>query len=238
MAYRRKAPAAQRDAIWTSVEGPQTAAPAVSPKSITGMPDINEAIQGTAVDLEALNRPVENPYSMMNNNVGSNSAFNPGNPGMPSSPSGPAPRAGGSGMYNEMTGLRGNKAFRNNNPGNITGMGGKLLYGAKAIAGSKHGDAGDRAQLVFANANDGWRAMNSLMSGSRYNNAPIASAFSKYQSDQNAWGNMKNHLRGSGINVDRLTFNQLSPSQKIVFMNQRARHEGFTGAALTQGVLG
>ncbi len=134
-----------------------------------------------------------------------------------------------SGMFNKYTGLRGNKAYRNNNPGNITGMGGNLLYGAAGVASSKHGDAGDRAQLVFNSPEEGWKAMHSLMSSKSYNNAPISKAFSKWQSDQKAWGNMKATLRKSGIDVDKQTFNSLSPSQKKTFMNQRARHEGFTG---------
>ncbi len=225
--YKKKRPS-DRDAVWTSVEGPQAAAPAKAPKSTTKMPDINEPIaHSEIVDLEALNaRPVMQSAFMR--------------PQMPRQQvkGGSAPIAGGSGMYNEMTGLRGNKAFRNNNPGNITGMSGNLLYGAKGIARSGTGDVGDRAQLVYETADDGWRAMNSLMSGSRYNNAPIASAFSKYQSDQNAWSNMKKHLTKSGIDVNNSTFNQLSPQQKIVFMNQRARHEGFTGAPVTMDVLG
>ncbi|RLF26898.1 MAG: hypothetical protein DRN14_06130 [Thermoplasmata archaeon] len=117
-------------------------------------------------------------------------------------------------------------------------MSGKLLYGAQGIAKSGTGDVGDRSQLVYRTADDGWRAMNQLMSGSRYNNAPISSAFAKYQSDQNAWGNMKKRLVKSGIDVNNLTFNQLSPQQKLIFMNQRARHEGFTGAPLTAGIMG
>ncbi len=45
-----------RDAVWTSVDDPQTAAPAKSPQSTTKMPDINEPIpHSELVDLEALN---------------------------------------------------------------------------------------------------------------------------------------------------------------------------------------
>lgn len=135
-------------------------------------------------------------------------------------------------MYNEFTGLSGNKAYRNNNPGNITGMGGKLLYGASTVAKSKTGDAGDRAQLVFDSPEKGWNAMHSLMSSKKYNDAPISKSFSKWQSDQKAWNGMKKSLRKSGIDVDKQTFNSLSPTQKKIFMNQRARHEGFTGNLL------
>ncbi len=138
-------------------------------------------------------------------------------------------------MYNSYTGLSGNKAFRNNNPGNLSGMSG-LGYGASKIMHSNHGDKGDQKQLAFKDAASGWRGMNTLMSQKNYNNAPIRSAFAKYQSDQKAWGNMLSSMEKKGINTGG-TFNQLSPDQKIIFMNDRARHEGWTGAPLTKDVL-
>lgn len=141
------------------------------------------------------------------------------------------------GMFNSYTGLRGNKAFRNNNPGNISGMGGNLLYGAAAFARNKTGDAGDRSQLVFNSPKDGWRALYTLASSKRYNNAPIEQAFSKYQTNQDAWRNMLGGMRKYGIDPSKSTFNQLSPEQKVWFLNQRANHEGYTGHALTQDML-
>jgi len=133
------------------------------------------------------------------------------------------------GKFNMITGKQGNKAFRNNNPGNITGMGGRLLYGAVGFAKSKHGDAGDQNQLVFDSPEAGTKAMYGLMSGGSYNNAPISQAFSKWQTDKKAWANMKQKYRGMGIDVDRQRFNDLSPQQKYNFMNVRAKHEGFQG---------
>ena len=141
------------------------------------------------------------------------------------------------GKYNSHTGLSGNKAYRNNNPGNISGMGGKLIYGASGFARNSHGDAGDRAQLVFNTPRQGWKAMNQLMSGDSYNNAPISQAFAKYQSNQTAWKNMQSAMVNHGIDPRRSTFNQLSPNQKIWFMNNRASHEGYTGAPVTYNTL-
>ncbi len=137
--------------------------------------------------------------------------------------------------YNPYTKKFGNKAFRNNNQGNITGAGGKLLYGAAKISRSplnSDGDRGDAKQLVFNTPRDGWRAMYSLMRSPRYNGASISKAFEKYQSDKNAWKNMQTKLTKSGINVNS-AFNSLPMSQQIEFMNQRAGHEGWTGSPLT-----
>ena len=130
--------------------------------------------------------------------------------------------------HNPYTKKSGNKAFRNNNPGNITGMSGKLLYGAARIAHSKYGDKGDQAQLVYDTPDKGFRAMHSLMSSDRYNNAPIHQAFAKWQSDKAAWANMLVDLNKSGINTQQ-RFGQLSPAHQALFMNKRARHEGWTG---------
>lgn len=142
------------------------------------------------------------------------------------------------GMFNPATGLRGNKAFRNNSPGNITGMGGKLLYGAKGFARSNTGDKGDQNLLFFNTPKEGWNAMNSLMSSKRYNNAPIKQAFDKYQTDKKAWGQMLDGMSKMGIDPNKQTFNSLSPDQKIAFMNQRARFEGFTGSPSTLETFG
>ena len=139
-------------------------------------------------------------------------------------------------MYNPYTKLYGSKATRNFNPGNITGMGGKLLYGASRIARSNHGDAGDRGQLVFDNARDGWRAMRGLMSSERYNNAPINKAFSKWQSDKNAWGNMVTNMEAEGINTND-TFNKLPLDKQLRFMRIRARHEGYKGRDVDAGMF-
>ncbi len=121
------------------------------------------------------------------------------------------------------------KASRNNNPGNITGMGGKLLYGASGIARSNTGDKGDRAQLVFNSPQDGWNAMRKLMSSERYNSAPIRQSFRQYQTDQNAYANILKEYQRKGINVDNQTFNSLTPELQNEFMKTRARFEGYRG---------
>lgn len=135
----------------------------------------------------------------------------------------------GPGSLNKSTGISGNKATRNNNPFNISGLGGKLLYGAKGFSYSKHGDKGDQKMLYYASAEDGVKAGVKLMSSNRYNNKPIAQAFKKYQTNQKAFGNMLTKYRKLGIDVDNKTFNQLTNSQKYDFMAVRAEHEGFSG---------
>jgi hypothetical protein len=122
-----------------------------------------------------------------------------------------------------------NKSTDNNNPGNITGMSGKLLYNAAAIVKSNTGDKGDRAQLYFATPDDGWKAMDSLMSSKRYNSTPISSAFRQYQTDTKMYDSILSEYRRKGIDVDKLRYNDLSQSQKKIFMETRARWEGYKG---------
>ncbi len=134
----------------------------------------------------------------------------------------------GKGFYNPYTKKYGNKAWRNNNPGNITGMGGKLLRGAKRIAHNKFGDKGDQRQQVFETEREGWSAMYGLMKD-KYGEGPIRKSFSKWQSNQEAWKNMQGELVSRGVNIDR-SFNSLSPEDKMILMNNRAQHEGWTGS--------
>jgi len=103
---------------------------------------------------------------------------------------------------NPITGKSGNKAFRNNNPGNITGMGGKLLYGAVAIVRNPHGDKGDQAQLVFKTPEDGFKAMHRLMIR-KYNYAPIKVAFSKWQTDKKMFANILKAYTRAGIDINK-----------------------------------
>ena len=121
------------------------------------------------------------------------------------------------------------KATENNNPGSITGMSGKLLYGATGFANSKTGDKGDQTQLVYASPQDGWNAMRSLMSSDRYNSAPIRGAFKQYQTDQVAYAKILDEYIRKGIDVDKQTFNSLSPALQNEFMKTRARWEGYRG---------
>ncbi len=143
----------------------------------------------------------------------------------------------GKGLYNTLTGIYGSKATRNNNPGNITGAGGKLLYGASGIASSPVGDTGDRTQLVFDSPKAGARAMRNLMSSKSYNNQGIAKDFAKWQSDKKAWNNMLIGLKDKGIDTNK-TFNQLSPENQYIMLNQRASHEGYKGSPLTMDMFG
>jgi len=135
------------------------------------------------------------------------------------------------GMYNPYTKRYGNKAWRNNNPGNVTGMNG-LKFGASKIAHSKYGDKGDQQMLVFDDPQKGWKAMYTLMSSPSYNSAPASKAFSKWQSDQNAWNRIKNLYNQSGINLNK-RFIDMTPNEKSVFMNIRAKQEGWTGQGIT-----
>jgi len=137
----------------------------------------------------------------------------------------------GKGFYNPYTKKYGNKAYRNNNPGNITGMSGKLLRGAARLAHNKFGDKGDQIQQVYDTPAAGWKAMYGLMKD-KYSKGTIRNSFSKWQSDQKAWGKMKDDLVASGINIDK-GFMDLNLEDRMVLMNQRAHHEGWTGAKLT-----
>ncbi len=205
--------------------------------SFDDMQDMKRQRQDEALAREEAARAEARKLDIFNNALAERAAMsryqsNVGTPtagGSGFAPNGSAPVTVTSNKYNDITGKRGNKAYRNNNPGNITGMGGNLLYGAIGFAKSKHGDKGDQNQLVYDSPEAGTKAMYKLMSGSSYNNAPIGKAFDKWQSDKKAWSNMKNKYRQAGIDVDRQTFNDLTPNQKYTFMNIRAKHEGFQG---------
>lgn len=131
------------------------------------------------------------------------------------------------GMYNSLTKKRGSKATRNNNPGNITGAGGKLLYGAIAFASSSVGDAGDRNQLVFKTEEDGFKAMHKLAM-KNYNSAPIKTAFSKWQSDKASFRNKLKSLVKNGIDINK-KYGDLTPEQQKTFRGVWARYEGYKG---------
>ncbi len=206
----------------------------VMAKSKKGMNEGMEAIQNSFKPADPIPRPRPIDSEGGSRQHGVNSGSYDPNWQAPSNPaiSGSGFTLKDNGMYNSHTGLRGNMAYRNHNPFNITGMSGKLLYGAvgRAVSpGFGNQDAGDMNQLVYANARAGTVAGNTLMSSKRYNNAPIAQAFAKWQSNQKAWGNMKDTYRKNGLDIDNMTYNQLSPQQKYSFMKTRAAHEGFTG---------
>ena len=141
----------------------------------------------------------------------------------------------GKGYYNPYTKRYGNKADRNFNQGNITGMGGKLLYGAERIAYNKFGDKGDQAQQVYPNAKAGWKAMYGLMM-KQYTGGSIKQQFKKWQNVKSergaaAWKQIQTSMVHRGINIDK-NFKDLSMEQKMIVMNVRAHHEGWTGAPL------
>jgi len=133
----------------------------------------------------------------------------------------------GKGLYNAHTKKYGTKASRNNNPGNITGMSGNLLYGAVGMADSPHGDKGDRTQLVFNSPQEGFNAMHNLAL-KRYSGAPIGSAFSKWQTDQESFRGKLKDLNSAGINTGS-KYSSLSPGQQKLFRQIWSRHEGYRG---------
>ena len=134
----------------------------------------------------------------------------------------------GKGLYNSYTKQYGSKATRNFNPGNITGMGGNLLYGAVGMADSPIGDKGDQTQLVFKTPQAGFDAMHKLALSNRYNTAPINTAFSAWQTDQKSFKNKLHDLNKAGINTNNKYAN-LSPEQQKVFRKVWSQHEGYRG---------
>lgn len=134
---------------------------------------------------------------------------------------------------NGMTKRGGSKSWRNNNPGNITGMGGKLLFGAIGIAVSNTGDRGDRAQLVFSSTKDGFNAMRALIA-KRYGTGPINVSFRKYQTDMVSFSNKLKDLWKHGIDHTK-SFNSLTTNQKQLFLEIWAKWEGYKIGKITQG---
>ncbi len=120
---------------------------------------------------------------------------------------------------------RGSKSWRHNNPGNITGMGGKLLFGAIGIAKSNTGDKGDRAQLVFSSTQAGFDAMRALMI-KRYSDGPIVSEFREYQTDMVSFGKKIRDVAAHGISTSQV-FSQLSKEEQDTFMKIWAKWEGY-----------
>ena len=133
----------------------------------------------------------------------------------------------GKGLYNAHTKTYGSKATRNFNPGNITGMSGKLLYGAIGMADSPVGDKGDRSQLVFNTPKAGFQAMHQLAMNN-YSGAPINKSFSKWQTDQNSFKAKLNDLSKNGINTGS-KYSALSPEQQGLFRKIWSQHEGYRG---------
>ena len=134
---------------------------------------------------------------------------------------------GSQGMFNPITGIKGTKATRNNNPGNITGMGNKLLYGAIGFAKSRTGDNGDQNQLVYKTPQEGFRAMHEL-AVKRYSQAPINMAFSKWQTDQKSFANKISDLNKYGIDT-RKRYVDLTPDDQKLFRKIWSQHEGYRG---------
>jgi hypothetical protein len=131
----------------------------------------------------------------------------------------------------------GTRAERNFNPGNITGAGGKLLYGSVGFdRDNRPTDVGDRTQLQFATPDDGLRAVYSLSSGSRYNNEPINKAFAKYQSDQNVFASKLKDASNSGVDINK-TFNEQSPEGKASWLNLTTRWEGWHGKQVSPEMI-
>jgi len=124
----------------------------------------------------------------------------------------------------------GTKAWRNNNPGNITGMGDNLRYGAVDIARTKTGDKGDQAQLIFETYEDGVKAFDKLVHTSNYADGPISQKFAKYQTK--GFGNKLNSLRKHGVDPSK-SINELSDKEYKAFRNVWFNHEGQGAGKIT-----
>ena len=134
------------------------------------------------------------------------------------------------GMYNPITGKRGNKPTRNNNPGNITGAGGKLLYSAIAIENSGTGKdkIGDAKQLVFRTPQDGFLAMHRLLLSKTYSNEPLIYSLRKWQKDQNSYRQRIKAMINSGVNVNK-RYSQMTPQEQFLVRKIIAKYEGWRG---------
>ncbi len=147
------------------------------------------------------------------------------------------------GRFNPYTGLTGTQAYRNNNPGNISGAYG-LKFGAKHIAYSsgKGLEKADKYQLIFDSLEDGYRASHKLAGSPSYNRRGkgkygIINNFRKWQSSKKGWDEMVSKGRAAGINLHK-NFNELSTSQQVDWINIRADVEGFKGAKYKGGSVG
>ena len=132
-----------------------------------------------------------------------------------------------SGTVNPLTKRKGTKAYRNYNPGNITGMSGKLLYGAIGFAKSNTGDAGDRMQLVFPSEEAGFKAMHQLALD-RYSGGAIKTEFAKWQTDKKAFLSKLSALKRAGIDINK-RYSDLSPKEQRKFRKIWAMFEGYKG---------
>jgi hypothetical protein len=119
------------------------------------------------------------------------------------------------------------KATAHNNPGNITGMGGKLLYNAIGIASSNTGDSGDRKQLIYATPEDGFKAMHTL-AVRHYSDAPIRIAFNKWQTDKASFFNKLRDLEKYGIDTSK-KYTDLNSTDQKLFRKIWSQHEGYRG---------
>jgi len=133
----------------------------------------------------------------------------------------------GGDKFNEVTGKRGTKATRNNNPGNITGMAGKLLYGAVGFAYSGTGDKGDQSQLIFKTPEEGFKAMDKL-ARTKYSNGPIRTEFRKWQTDMKSFNNKLQSLKRAGVDINK-SYASLDSDKQKAFRKIWSQHEGYRG---------
>lgn len=124
----------------------------------------------------------------------------------------------------------GSKSWRNNNPGNITGMSG-TLYGAIGHALNPRAAAkGDRDQLVFSSVKEGFEAMRTMIN-SKYK-GPIRETFAKYQ--ESGFSQKLNDWIAHGIDINK-TFQSLSVSIQDLFLKIIAKWEGYKPGTITKG---
>ena len=119
------------------------------------------------------------------------------------------------------------KATGNNNPGNITGMGGELLYGAVDFARTNTGDKGDQNQLVYGTPQAGFNAMHTLAMNN-YSKGPIKTAFSKWQTDKKSFQNKLRDLSKYGVDVNK-PYSRLNKDDQKLFRKIWSQHEGYKG---------
>jgi hypothetical protein len=119
----------------------------------------------------------------------------------------------------------GHKNEVTNNPGNITGGHGKLLFGATGRLLSKYNgqDASDSNILVYPDAKAGFRAMDQQMRAKRYN-GPIKTAFAQWQ--KHGFEGKLAKLRKAGVNPNK-SYKQLTPEEQAKMRKVWAIAEGW-----------
>ena len=116
----------------------------------------------------------------------------------------------------------GSKAWRNNNPGNISGMNpdNVTTYGAAGVAVTTTGDSGDQRQLVFNTREEGVAAFDQLIERS-YSEGAIEEELKTYQTSESGYRGKISSMKKAGIDVSKpvgdLTAEQYEKFREIMF---------------------